>query len=106
MSNNFREEEALGKAFDTKLMKRLLNAKPYAGLLLLCIFLLVLITGTDPARPYLIKIAIDNFISAYDTPMAEFAEEPPCAFAEHNGKYYVRETLLPAEQKAIMKNIS
>ncbi|MGE5632031.1 MAG: ABC transporter ATP-binding protein [Caulobacteraceae bacterium] len=100
MSNNFREEEALGKAFDIKLMKRLLKyAKPFAGLLILCIFLLVLITGTDLARPYLIKVAIDSHISASSTPMEAFAEKPPYPNVEHNGRYYVRETLLPSPRQ-------
>lgn len=104
MNNNFREEEALGKAFDIKLMNRLLKyAKPYAGLLVLCIFLLVLITGADLARPYMIKVAIDNHITAYDTPMAEFAEKPPYISVEHNGKFYVRETLLSGEHKDFEK---
>lgn len=62
--NNFHEEEALSKAFDAKLMKRLLKyAKPYAGLIAICFLLLLLITVTDLARPYLIKVSIDNYIA-------------------------------------------
>ena len=63
--NNFHEEEALGKAFDARLMKRLLKyAKPFAGLISICFVLLLLITLTDLARPYLMKVAIDDYIAA------------------------------------------
>lgn len=62
--NNFHEEEALGKSFDMKLMKRLLKyAKPYAALIAICFLLLFLIAITDLARPYLIKISIDDYIA-------------------------------------------
>ena len=62
--NNFHEEEALGKAFDARLMKRLLKyAKPYIGLISISFVLLLLITLTDLARPYLMKVAIDDYIA-------------------------------------------
>lgn len=62
--NNFHEEEVLGKAFDARLMRRLLKyAKPYIGLISACFLLLILITFSDLARPYLMKIAIDNHIA-------------------------------------------
>ena len=96
MGNNFKEEEALGKAFDIKIMKRLLKyTRPYWGLLLLCILLLTLITGADLARPYLIKLAIDNHISAYNEPMAAFVQDPGYPGVVYEDKYLVRENLLP-----------
>lgn len=65
--NNFHEEDALGKEFDAKLMKRLLKyAKPYAGLIAICFILLLLITVTDLARPYLLKVSIDDYIAVGD----------------------------------------
>lgn len=65
--NNFHEEEALGKAFDARLMKRLLkHAKPFAGLIAISFLLLFLITLTDLARPYLMKVAIDDYIAVGD----------------------------------------
>jgi ATP-binding cassette, subfamily B, multidrug efflux pump len=68
MSNkDFREEESLGKPFDMKLMRRLLTyARPYMKPIFFCFFLLALITLTDLARPYLIKVAIDDHISKGD----------------------------------------
>ncbi|HYE82431.1 MAG TPA: ABC transporter ATP-binding protein [Clostridia bacterium] len=101
MNKNFKEEEALGKAFDIKLMKRLLKyTKPYLGLLVLCILLLTLITAADLARPYLIKMAIDDHISAYDAPMAVFDSEPGYPGVRYKDKYYVRESLLADDHKA------
>jgi len=96
MNKNFKEEEALGKAFDIKLMKRLLKyTRPYWSLLLLCIVLLTLITAADLARPYLIKMAIDDHISAYDSLMIVYDKEPGYPSVRYRDKYYVRERLLP-----------
>lgn len=109
MNNNFKEEEALGKAFDIKLMKRLLTyTKPYMGLLLLCILLLTLITGADLARPYLIKMAIDNHFSAYDSVMNVYDSDPGQASVKYKNRFYVRESLVPsggetAEKAQIVK---
>jgi ATP-binding cassette subfamily B multidrug efflux pump len=59
------EDEVLGKAYDQKLMKRLLKyAWPYRWFLAGCIVLLLLITGLDLLQPYLIKVAIDNHMNA------------------------------------------
>lgn len=65
--NNLHEEEVLGKAFDAYLMKRLLKyAKPYISLIFISFLLLILITLSDLARPYLMKIAIDDYIVVGD----------------------------------------
>ncbi|HHX50561.1 MAG TPA: ABC transporter ATP-binding protein [Clostridia bacterium] len=57
-------DEFTGKAYDGRLMKRLMGyALPYWGWILLAIVLLLGITATDLARPYLIKIAIDDHLS-------------------------------------------
>lgn len=65
--SNFKEEDDLGKAFDIKLLKRLLKyVKPYIGLICLCFVLLFFITITELARPYLIKIAIDDYMANSD----------------------------------------
>ena len=63
MSHNFQEEEALGKAYDGRLFKRLLTyLKPYRLQVALGILLLLLGTVLDLLGPYLIKIAIDKHI--------------------------------------------
>ncbi len=89
----FHEEEQLGKAYDARLMKRLLAyARPYWGLVLLSIFLLLLITGTELARPLLVQMAIDDHINAYDVPYVALPErEAPEEAIELNGRFLYRE---------------
>ena len=61
--DHFQEEQTLGKAYDSRLMGRLLRyAKPYWALIGLSIILLLAIAVTDLARPYLVKVAIDDHI--------------------------------------------
>lgn len=63
MSNNKHDDEILGKAYDSKLMKRLLSyIKPYKKYVFFAIILNVLVAALGPLRPYLTKIAIDDYI--------------------------------------------
>lgn len=65
MSQKFDEEEKLGKAYDGKLMKRLLGyAKPYWMIFLTALVLLFAVAGADLLRPYLIKVAIDSYMNS------------------------------------------
>ena len=67
MENYNNEEESISKEYDSKLMRRLLKfAKPYAGYILLVIFIMLMVTAMDLARPYLIKNAIDNNLMGYN----------------------------------------
>ncbi len=57
------EEELLGKAYDSRLMKRLLNyLRPYWWQVLTAIVVTIVISLLGPLRPYLIKLAIDEHI--------------------------------------------
>lgn len=57
------QEEVLGKAYDAKLMKRLIRyLKPYSKWVILAIFLTVGVALLSTIRPYLTKIAIDDYI--------------------------------------------
>ncbi|MTI48601.1 ABC transporter ATP-binding protein [Sporosalibacterium faouarense] len=98
---NIHNEETLGKAYDSKLMKRLLSyAKPYWFLILISIILVMFVTGTQLARPYIIKLAIDDHISAHTTPMYVFNKgDSPVDGIEFEDKIYVRENKLSQEQK-------
>ncbi len=93
---NFHEEEILGKAYDSRLMKRLLKyAKPFWVYFLISIILLLFITGIQLARPYLIKIAIDDHINAYNRPYLVFDNQTlPDDLDEmgviYNDKRYIR----------------
>jgi ATP-binding cassette, subfamily B, multidrug efflux pump len=88
------EEEQLGKAYDFRLIRRLLGfARPHIKLLSISLFLVLLITAAELSGPYLIKIAIDDHINGLALEMADVGEEPvPAAVAvtEHQGKRLVR----------------
>lgn len=61
------EEEVLGKAYDTRLMKRLLKSlKPYRWFVALGIILSILISAMEAVRPYFTKIAVDVNIANDD----------------------------------------
>ncbi len=64
---NFHEEEALGKAYDARLMKRLLAyLRPYRGAVALAGVLLLLVSLLQIAIPRLIQLAIDDHIATGD----------------------------------------
>ena len=64
---SMQSDEILGKAYDSKLMKRLLGyVKPYKKYVVLAILLNIIVAGLGPVRPYLIKIAIDSSIANKD----------------------------------------
>jgi ATP-binding cassette, subfamily B, multidrug efflux pump len=75
------EEEVLGKAYDSRLMKRLLTyLRPYkwqTGIALASIFLKV---GADVLGPYLTKVAIDRYLApvrGLHTPLDRFLSSRP-----------------------------
>lgn len=60
-------DDIKGKAYDSKLMKRLLGyIKPYKGYVILAILLNVIVAGLGPLRPYLTKVAVDDAIANND----------------------------------------
>jgi ATP-binding cassette subfamily B protein len=65
MPNDYNsEDEVLGKAYDSKLMRRLLSyIKPYKKYVIFAILLNIIVASLGPLRPYLMKIAIDKYIS-------------------------------------------
>ncbi len=57
------EEEILGRAYDARLMRRLLRyLTPYRAVLAGSATLLLAISGLEVVRPYLLKVAIDSYI--------------------------------------------
>jgi ATP-binding cassette subfamily B multidrug efflux pump len=57
------EEEVLGKAYDSRLMKRLLTyLRPYKWQTALALSAIVIKAGADVLGPYLTKIAIDRYL--------------------------------------------
>jgi len=68
MANDYqKDEEILGKAYDSKLMKRLLKyVKPYRKYIIIAIIMNIAVAVLGPIRPYLTKIAVDNDIANSD----------------------------------------
>lgn len=67
MSDIQSEDEILGKAYDNRLMKRLLiYLKPYRLLVALSVLIMLLSSLAQLAGPYITKLAIDNYIAKGD----------------------------------------
>lgn len=63
----FQDDEVLGKAYDARLMRRLLTyLRPYRLWVGISLLLLFLTTGMQLLGPYITKVAIDTYISAHD----------------------------------------
>ena len=64
---SYHEEEALGKAYDSRLMKRLLTyLRPYVWAVIVSVILLLAVSLLQVAVPYLIQITIDDYIKPGD----------------------------------------
>lgn len=67
------EDEILGKAYDARLMARVLRyLRPYRRLLGIAFALLLLQTGAQLLGPYITKIAIDRYIAEKDLAGLDF----------------------------------
>ena len=62
--SNVHEEEALGKAYDSRLMRRLLQyMRPYKWRVVLAMALVAIVTPLELAPPGIFQVAIDRFFS-------------------------------------------
>jgi ATP-binding cassette subfamily B multidrug efflux pump len=62
--SNLHEEEALGKAYDSRLMRRLLQyMKPYRGRVALAVLLVAVVTPLELAPPLIFGRAIDKYFT-------------------------------------------
>ncbi|HEY8418363.1 MAG TPA: ABC transporter ATP-binding protein, partial [Limnochordales bacterium] len=95
---DFHQEETLGKAYDARLMRRLLTyARPYAGWMAVAFVLILLITVSELARPYIVRVAIDDHLLAFEEPLAVFAPgSEPAPGVLWDGSVLVRQRDLPA----------
>ena len=58
------EEEVLGKAYDSRLMRRLLTyLGPYQWQVTIALIAIILKAGADVLGPYLVKVAIDKYLA-------------------------------------------
>ena len=68
------DDEVLGKAYDARLMRRLLTyLRPYRFWVLISLLLLFLTTGLQLLGPYITKVAVDTYIAARDLRGLNFA---------------------------------
>src|SRR5207244_2676177 len=59
------DEEVLGKAYDSRLMRRLITyLRPYRKYVVLAFVLILFESGLEVTFPWLTKIAIDRYIAA------------------------------------------
>lgn len=64
---DFKDDEILGKVYDSRLMRRLLGyVKPYWKQVLVSVVLVLILAILNPLRPYLTKFAIDDYILKSD----------------------------------------
>lgn len=67
MAEEQKDDEILGKAYDSKLMRRLLNyVKPYKKYVIIAILMNIIVAALPSVRPLLSKIAVDDFIANKD----------------------------------------
>ncbi len=60
------EEELLGKAYDSRLMRRLLGyLRPYQWQVYIALAAIILKSGADVLGPYLFKVAIDKYLALH-----------------------------------------
>ncbi|TET67651.1 MAG: ABC transporter ATP-binding protein, partial [Candidatus Zixiibacteriota bacterium] len=66
-TSSYHEEEKLGKAYDHRLMRRLLRyLRPYQVTVVISVALLLVVAGLQLVGPYLTKVAIDRYIAFKD----------------------------------------
>ncbi len=65
MTHGYHEDDIMGKAYDARLVRRLLTfVRPYARLIVLAVLMLVAVAAFEIALPYLTRSAIDDYIVA------------------------------------------
>ena len=63
-SGTLQEEEVLGKAYDSRLMRRLLTyLRPYKWQVTLAVAAILVQSGADILGPYLTKVAVDKYLA-------------------------------------------
>lgn len=61
--SDFREEEALGKAYDSRILRRLLEyMRPYKWAVLFALILTLIVAPLEAVGPYLFHIGVDRYI--------------------------------------------
>lgn len=73
MATFFQEDEILGKAYDARIMRRLLGyARPYLRLTIIALLFLILLSFVDLVGPALIGYGIDHYIAPTTQTLNDF----------------------------------
>ncbi len=73
-AQNHHEEEALGKVYDHRLVRRLLHyARPYRAAIVGAVVLTILYAVLEGIVPLFFKVAIDHYLTRVDDPKLDFA---------------------------------
>src|SRR5580698_5067193 len=94
MASN-QEEEILGKAYDSRLMRRLLTyLRPYEWHVVMALAAIILKSGLDVLGPYLTKVAIDKYLAKSSYPWTShswigdrLSSDPMTGIAQIGGLY-------------------
>ncbi len=93
-AKNYHDEEVLGKAYDSRLMKRLLGyLRPYKWPVVVALIAIVLKAGADIIGPFLTKVAIDKYLapapsgSAHSWLGSHLSSQPFTGIAQITGIY-------------------
>lgn len=105
MSKELYEDKVDKQQVDSKLVRRLLAyARPYWKFLLLAMVMMIFVTGLELLRPYLLKVAIDDYITGYENPMYQMDINDDYQGTVYDGKEYIRLDTLEDEEKEALKS--
>jgi ATP-binding cassette, subfamily B, multidrug efflux pump len=83
MADSQADDEVLGKAYDGRLMRRLLTyLAPYKWTAVVSFFAIIIKAAADVFGPYLVKVAVDLYLS--NTPSAHTHPSPLARYLSHN----------------------
>jgi len=83
MSYDHHDEEILGKAYDARLVRRLMTyVRPYRRLVVLAVLMLVVVTCFELAVPYLTRTALDDYIVASHRLVSDDGSEAARSFID------------------------
>ena len=95
------DDDVMGKAFDARLMRRLVHfLKPYWKMFLVCVLLILVLSGVQTGLPYITKIAIDDFLTLpWAVVTLDNAPHVGDPIALDEGRYLVRTNEVPADTR-------
>ncbi len=101
MSDHFQGDDILGKAFDARLMRRLLRfLKDYKLLFATCVLLTLALAGIELIIPYISKTAIDSFMTLpYSIASLPEAPSQGSPIDLGNGQYLIETLRVDAETR-------